>query len=277
MKNLHFDYSFIINYEQDVGRCYYTIKAIPQDSARQKIQNLEIEMIPESKPEWGTDCHGNKYIWGCNPLPHKMFKFRVTGKAVCGLKDYEEVVEENELMIFRHHTKITVPGTVLSEYFKKCSQELNLSTISSELEKATLLMEKLNADFSYEKNVTDVKTTAEEAFIKGKGVCQDFAHIYISLLIMAGCSARYVTGFITGEGATHAWVEVACNGKWYGIDPCNKTNNMESYIKIGVGRDASECLVNRGVMHGGGNQTLETFVNVTDIGHGSDLLKKGFV
>jgi len=277
VKNLQFDYSFVISYEHDVNRCYYTIKGIPQDSARQKIQNLEIEMIPESKPEWSNDCHGNRYIWGCNPLPHKMFKFRVTGKAVCGLTDYEEVVEENELMIFRHSTKVNAAGEKILAYYKKCAEELKLDEVTNNLEKTKLLMNKLHEDFVYEKDVTDVKTTAEEAFEKGKGVCQDFSHILISLLHLAGCSARYVTGFITGEGATHAWVEVASNGKWYGVDPCNNTADLEAYIKIGVGRDASECLINRGVMHGGGEQKLSTSLTVTDIGQGSNYLKKGFV
>lgn len=277
MKNLKFDYSFVISYEVDVQRCYYTIKAIPQDSARQKIRNVEITMIPESKPEYSNDCHGNRYIWGCNPLPHKMFKFRITGEAVCGLTDYEEVVEENELMIFRHPTKINVAGEKLHAYYKKLEADLNLNSASSELEKAKLLMSRLHSDLTYQQDVTDVKTTAEEAFAQGKGVCQDFAHILISLLHLAGCSARYVTGFITGEGATHAWVEVASNGKWYGIDPCNNIDNLESYIKIGVGRDASECQINRGVMHGGGDQKLETYLSVSDMGSGSNYLKKGLV
>lgn len=277
MKNLQFDYSFVIEYESDVNRCYYTIKSIPQDSARQKIHNIEITMIPESKPEYGHDCHGNRYIWGCNPLPHKLFKFRITGTAVCGLADYEEVVQENELMIFRHSTKLNAAGETIRAYYETCEQELHLSSISSPLERAKALMAKLNRDLVYEKDVTDVNTTAEEAMAAGKGVCQDFAHICIALLHLSGCSARYVTGFITGEGATHAWVEVADNGKWYGIDPCNKVTDLESYIKIGVGRDASECLINRGVMHGGGTQKLETHLSVTDSGKGSSYLKKGFV
>ena len=277
MKNLHFDYSFEITYSNDVSRCYYTIKGIPQDSARQKIKNLELEMIPESAPEWSNDCHGNRYIWGCNSLPHKYFLFRVTGTAVCGLADYEEVVEENELMIFRHSTKLNAAGDRISAYYRECEQALKLGEIASPLEKAVLLMEKLHADFAYEKDVTDVKTSAEEAFEKGRGVCQDFAHIFISLLHLAGCSARYVTGFLIGEGATHAWVEVADKGRWYGIDPCNKTPVTDSYIKVGVGRDASECLINRGIMHGGGEQTLETKLIVSDAGNSSNYLTKGLL
>lgn len=277
MKNLHFDYSFEIKYSSQITNCYYTIKGIPQDSARQKIKNLEIQMIPESKPEWSNDCHGNKYIWGCNTFPHDYFLFRVTGNAVCGLSDYEEVVEENEAMIFRHSTKLNAAGEKLKAYYEECKKELNLTDDLSFLETALCIMEKFNSDFKYEKNVTDVKTTAEEAFEKGAGVCQDFSHIYISLLHLAGISSRYVTGFIIGEGATHAWVEIADNGKWYGIDPCNKCRVGDSYIKVGVGRDATECLINRGIMHGGGDQSLETKLVVSDSGTGTNYLKKGLI
>ena len=36
----------------------------------------------------------------------------------------------------------------------------------------------------------------------------------------------------------------------------------DAHIKIGVGRDASDCLINRGIMHGGGTQkqTIEVIV-----------------
>ncbi|MDD7434847.1 MAG: transglutaminase family protein [Lachnospiraceae bacterium] len=38
-------------------------------------------------------------------------------------------------------------------------------------------------------------------------VCQDYAHIFIVLLRLAGVPARYVCGLLAGEGASHAWVE----------------------------------------------------------------------
>ncbi|MDO4506402.1 MAG: transglutaminase family protein [Spirochaetales bacterium] len=277
MKNLHFDYSFEIGYSSDVCTCYYTIKCIPQDSARQKIKDIQIEMIPESKPEYSYDCHGNRYIWGCNAVPHKRFLFRITGTAICGLSDYEEVVEGKELMIFRHPSKLNLPGEKIKAYHAECEKVLGLKEMKAPFEKAKALAGKLHSDFIYEKNVTDVGTLAEEAFSNGKGVCQDFAHILISLLHLSGCSARYVTGFITGEGATHAWVEVASDGKWYGIDPCNNMLVEDTYIKVGVGRDASECLINRGIMHGGGDQTLDTHLIVQDVGNGSSYLRKGLV
>jgi len=243
-----------IFYSEAVEKCHYTIKCIPDSNYRQRISNIKMEMYPESKPEWGSDSHGNKYIFGCNWNAHSYFKFRITGDAEYSGSPYDAEVLDNELMIYRHHHGMNMPGVNLKGYFHEISHTINDFDKLTPLKKALSIMERLNSDFSYEKGCTNVKTDAEEAFRLGKGVCQDYAHILTSLLIMGGCAARYVTGLILGEGESHAWVEVADNGKWYGIDPTNNTRVEDKHIKIGVGRDASECEINRGIMHGGGNQ-----------------------
>lgn len=275
MKKLHFDYCMEIFYSEDVTRCFYTIKCIPQDSQRQKIRNLHIEMDPVSSPEWGNDGHGNRYIFGCNTVPHSYFKFQITGDAECGLQDFESVAGENDAMIYRHSHGLTVPGEKLRAYYRALSERNDGFETLSPIKKAEIIMEELHRDFSYEKGVTDIGTTAEEALTLGKGVCQDYSHIMISLLNLAGCSARYVTGLIVGEGESHAWVEVLDDGKWYGFDPTNHVTVSDSHIKIGVGRDASECQINRGTMHGGGDQKQKIIVQVSEIGIGQSLVRKG--
>ena len=275
LKNLHFDYCMEISYSVDVTRCYYTIKCIPRDTERQKIANLKIEMIPQSKPEWSYDSLGNRYIWGCNSLPHSYFKFRITGDAECRDTSYENFTTANDEMIFRHSTKLTNPGENIKKYYNKISESVNGFEAMSAYEKAQAIMRHLYEDFEYITGSTDVTTSAEEALSLGKGVCQDYAHILVSLLIFAGCSARYVTGLIIGEGESHAWVEVACDGKWYGLDPTNNQLVKDSHIKIGVGRDANECQLNRGIMHGGGDQKQEIAVTVSEISKGAKYLKKG--
>ena len=59
--------------------------------------------------------------------------------------------------------------------------------------------------------------------------------------------ARYVSGFVTGEGESHAWVEYF-NGKiWLGVDPThNRIIKNEPYIKIAQGRDALDTAINKG-------------------------------
>ena len=101
---------------------------------------------------------------------------------------------------------------------------------------------------------TGVQTTAEEAWQLGTGVCQDYAHIYVTLLRMRGIPARYVCGMMLGEGESHAWAEVLCGGRWVGFDPTNDRPVLNHYIKLGHGRDAADCAINRGLMWSGGAQ-----------------------
>ncbi len=251
-------------YSQAINSCRYTIKCIPDSNARQKISDINIQMVPESKANWAEDAHGNRYIFGCNPEPHSYFKFRLTGKAECGNSSYDCEATENEIMLFRHSHGMTVPGPKIKEYYQNIYDSTEGFDQMKPVDKAILMMNRLYNEFKYEKNCTCVNTSAEEAMELGKGVCQDYAHILISLLILAGCSARYVTGLIIGEGESHAWVEVVNEGKWIGIDPTNNMVVSDSHIRIGCGREACECQINRGIMHGGGDQMQRISVSVIE-------------
>lgn len=249
MQKLHFTYEMQIEYSVEVARCNYTIKCIPKNTARQRIEDTNIHLFPETTYCMGMDGLKNPQIYGVNEEPHKIFCFRIEGTATTGLSDYEEKEDENLAMIFKHPHGLNVPGTGILSYYEKNPLAPGLSPYEQAIE----LMHSLHRDFHYQPCSTNVDTTAEEAFLQGQGICQDYAHIFISLLHLAGIPARYVTGFIVGEGASHAWVEVLWNHKWYGLDPTNDMLVKEEHIKIGVGRDAKDCTINRGIMHGGGS------------------------
>jgi transglutaminase-like putative cysteine protease len=108
---------------------------------------------------------------------------------------------------------------------------------------------------TYTKGVTDVFTTAATAFAQARGVCQDYAHIAISLARAAGLSARYVSGHLLGEGATHAWVEFLVADRKHGplvlsYDPtyCKETDFR--YIVVAIGRDYDDVPPTSGVFTG---------------------------
>ena len=193
-----------IRYSADVSWCCYTIKCIPKDSDRQKISNIKIDMIPETKAEWATDSHGNRYIYGSNEIPHSYFKYHIKGDAECGCATHESVATETEEMIYRHSHGLTDPGERLREYMESIRASMPSFDDLRSLDKAKQIMERLHGYLVYEKGCTGIGTGAEEAFSIGRGVCQDYSHIMISLLNLAGCSARYVTGLIIGEGESHA-------------------------------------------------------------------------
>ena len=95
-------------------------------------------------------------------------------------------------------------------------------------------------------------------------MCQDYAHIMISMCRMAGIPCRYVVGMLIGEGLSHAWVEIEDNGMWYGIDPTNGIKVSENHIKISHGRDYGDCLINQGVFTGTAKQIQTVSVSVQE-------------
>lgn len=264
MKKLHFDYYMQLSYEEWIRECHFTIKCIPPDTKRQRIEKIKIEVEPDEGIEEGVDSFGNRFLYGSVNQAHNRFSFHITGDAVTGLSEYEGIGNENMLGAYRYAYGLTTPGEKLTEYFNSLFGQTDKEPDA--YEKGVFLMHSLYRDFSYEKNVTDVNTGAEAAWKLGRGVCQDYAHILIALCRLAKIPARYVTGMLIGEGFSHAWVEILCKDKWYGLDPTNDLTVEDSHIKIGVGRDASDCMVNRGIMKGGGMQTQKILVTVTEKG-----------
>lgn len=261
MKKLHFTYDMQIEYSAAVSSCNFTIKCIPVDTLRQKIDNIKITMYPDANYQWGQDGFKNMQVWGLCAKQHTSFRFQIEGDAQTGISDYEEDVDTDLAMVFSHPHGLNVSGDTIREFYGSRIKNINTCTYDKAIEIVQILFE----EYKYQSGSTNVDTSAEEAFAQGCGVCQDYAHILISLLHLAGISARYVMGFIIGEGESHAWVEFLDDGKWYGIDPTHNKLVDDNYIKIGHGRDAKDCMINRGIMRGGGKHTQTVNVNVLEV------------
>jgi transglutaminase-like putative cysteine protease len=93
----------------------------------------------------------------------------------------------------------------------------------------------------YQNGVTSVTTTASEALALGKGLCQDYAHLMLSLCRAAHLAAQYVSGHLLGKGGSHAWVEVFLPTEHglglFAFDPTNNRHPHLGYITVAVGRD----------------------------------------
>ena len=57
----------------------------------------------------------------------------------------------------------------------------------------------VSKSIKYVSGSTTVYTSAQKSIEQGKGVCQDFAHILISLARFYGFPARYINGFLFEE------------------------------------------------------------------------------
>ena len=106
----------------------------------------------------------------------------------------------------------------------------------------------------------------------GEGVCQDMAHLTVSLLREVGLPARYVSGYVHPmaaagpgdemEGESHAWVEYWV-GQWVGCDPTNLAQVGERHVVVAAGRDYGDVPPLKGIYRGAPNSRMQVTVTVT--------------
>lgn len=98
---------------------------------------------------------------------------------------------------------------------------------------------------AYQFGITGYSTPAAMALHLGRGVCQDYAHILLTLLRLLNVPARYVSGHLIGEGAPHAWVEAFIERgpgdvEVIGYDPTHSRRARLDYLTVAVGRDFAD-------------------------------------
>ena len=145
------------------------------------------------------------------------------------------------------------------------------------------LMQRMHRDFTYASQSTKINTPALQALHQRRGVCQDFAHIFIACLRSLSLPARYVSGYLLtqpppgkprliGSDASHAWASVHlldAHGEpmgWLDLDPTNNRSGLgtpgEDYVTLAWGRDYADISPMRGVIQGGNSHQLKVAVTV---------------
>jgi transglutaminase-like putative cysteine protease len=127
--------------------------------------------------------------------------------------------------------------------------------------------------FDYKPQSTKVDSPINLALGTRTGVCQDFAHIMITLVrskLRIPC--RYVSGYLFhGESdmdrsvrsATHAWIEAFFpHLGWVGFDPTNWLVAGDRHIRTAIGRDYADVPPTHGIFRGRANSELTVAVRV---------------
>jgi transglutaminase-like putative cysteine protease len=137
-------------------------------------------------------------------------------------------------------------------------------------------MRDINTEMTFDADPTHTGTSAAESYAMKRGVCQDYAHIFISCARKAGIPARFVAGhFLRADGvihqqAGHAWAE-ACipDLGWIGFDPANGICTTDAHVRVAIGLDYLGAAPVRGTRYGGGLETMNVAVTVDQAGRQS--------
>jgi transglutaminase-like putative cysteine protease len=140
-------------------------------------------------------------------------------------------------------------------------------------QRAELAAEWAAGAITYRIGVTGVQTPAAMALHLGQGVCQDYAHILLSVLRLMGVPGRYVSGQLPGDGVPHAWAEaILPQDRGDGVevvayDPTHRRRAGIEYITVAVGRDFADVTPTSGYFSGpaSGRLSAEKRADVVDV------------
>ena len=269
-------------YSHPAAEAYGEARLTPPNLASQTVLSHSIAIDPETKTSTYTDHYGNAVHFFSLPYRHK--KLTITNHAIV---ETRPVKIQPDILDLSVQEARQIFSSVLTDVFDFL-QPTEVVEIGREAvqwarkylrgdvplgEGLTRLNEAIHDSFDYKKGSTDNSTTLSAIWKEKKGVCQDFAHVGLSILRTAGLPARYVCGYIetdppksgekalTGAVATHAWIEVLVPGMtWVAIDPTNRQWCNERYVAVAFGRDFRDATPYRATFKGSGGQEMSVKV-----------------
>lgn len=255
MSVYNFKYSMEISLTAPCSDHSFLLKCYPQENRRQRILRFSEEIYPAAALQYSSDWAGNQQCIGTITQSHTSFSVTVQGAAETYADFYEEY-DPSVSPFYKYATELTEAGDFIKSIAAETPENADF------YEKSVLLLHAAHNALRYEKGVTTVRTTAEEAARAGKGVCQDFVNVFLALCRYYRIPCRYCAGLVNGIGESHAWAEVNCSGYWYAFDPAADKLVGDGYLKFSHGRDYTDCTINRGSFRGAAKQTQNIFASM---------------
>src|SRR5215218_4411717 len=273
------------SYTQPAAEAYGEARLTPPNHPGQTVLSHKLQIEPDVRTSGYDDHFGNRVDFFSLPFRHR--KLVVSNRMVVRTHPEPHPVEALELSIqevrqilasalpdvfdFLQPTEVVVTGREAVAWARKHLRgDRPIGPALTELNEA------IHREFRYQSGATENSTPLATIWKTRKGVCQDFAHIGLSILRTAGLPARYICGYIeaevpqpsdgerrrlTGAVATHAWIEVLVPGmRWVAIDPTNRQWVDDRYVTVSIGRDYRDAAPLRGRFKGSVGQTMSVRV-----------------
>ncbi|MDR0248799.1 MAG: transglutaminase family protein [Oscillospiraceae bacterium] len=257
-----FQYQTALTFVSPASEHRFLLKILPPSDGRQRVIDLAWSVEPQSSLWLTHDAFGNACVAGFADMPHSRFTFGISGKADISSEPY--VLCQSPPPVFACPSALTRPFGALADFYAALAP--GAPDGGEPLRRIEHFSHAVHSRMEYKRGVTDIATTAGEVFAMGAGVCQDYAHILLTLLRLDKTPCRYVAGLASGYGETHAWVEAWTGGRFYGVDPTRDKLADEGYIALSRGRDFNDCSVERGVYKGSckGTQTIDLTMTASE-------------
>ena len=275
------DHTTEFYYSDPVRENTYVLNMMPLQDENQKIDQYNLTISPSAKISQYKDYYGNTKHFFSIFQSHQTLKIKSSFQAIVAApKSLPDCVSEKEW----EDLKELKPSGKMWDwiqfgYFTKPSQKLEnfllQEGIKKQLDPLTSLKQlnkKLFSVFSYSPKSTKANSPIEEILTTTQGVCQDYAHVMITIARLWNIPSRYVSGYlyqdkrhsmINVDNASHAWCECYLPSLgWIGFDPTNNILAGIQHIKTALGKDYKDVPPHDGFFKGGATKKLKVNVVV---------------
>lgn len=243
---VNFDYRFRLEFEELVSNHYFSLKVTPRGTPYYRILNIETsDNLFHTK-----DGFGNIISFGFMKELHNSLEISTSGHIEF-FDDYYDMDDIDLSKLYLFESQFIKYSDSFLWFIKNIEYNCDIQKFVQGV------VNTIFNSFTYQRGITTSECNIDTLLRYNKGVCQDFAHLMIAILRYYGVPARYISGFVSGEGESHAWVEYFDGSIWKGADPThNILITKEPYIKVAQGRDAYDTSMNKGVFVGKTKQNL---------------------
>jgi transglutaminase-like putative cysteine protease len=261
---LHIRHETLYRYGEPVKRSVQNLRLTPRPDPVQRVLSWNIAAPGRQSAQ--IDAYGNVVHLLTLDEPHREIRINVTG-VVETLDETALVPAEGRLspLAYLAPTALTRADEAINDFVQQRAPKKERADQRTAL---TKLAAEVSNIVAYQQGATDVHESAVSAFARGRGVCQDQAHVFIACCRSAGIPARYVSGYYytgkDGDVASHAWVDAWLGREqcWVSIDVTHGTTAGARHCRLAVGRDYLDACPVRGVRRGGGSEQMEVMVRV---------------
>jgi transglutaminase-like putative cysteine protease len=254
-------------YVPPATRVIQVLRLTPRNHDGQYVARWRIEVSADCRLDQHEDAFGNiTHAFAADgPLPELslLVEGEIETRDAQGI--VRDAVERFPPSLYLRETALTACDADIAAFAAAARQAVG----DDALKVLHRLLERLHDEMQCDADPTYVATTSAEAFAAKHGICQDFAHVFITASRSLGIPARYVGGYFCGDdGATaqragHAWAEAFVPDLgWVAFDPANGMCATDAHARVAVGLDHLGAAPVRGMRHGGGTETLAVNIQI---------------
>jgi len=254
-------------YTGDVTESHMELRLRPWDGLGQRVHEHRLDVQPATPVRTYADGFGNHVQYFDRLAAHTMLQVVSTSRVETGGAPEQEPMDlfPSDLLLFRP----PVLDTAAVRQLGRRALPRDPGSPEDVLASLDRIVSLIARAVTYTPDVTTVSSDVGEVLKLRRGVCQDFAHVFIATARAVGIPSRYVSGYVyagAGEavvGASHAWAEGWVPGRgWVAYDPTHPGLEPERYVRLAVGRDYLDAAPTRGVYTGSATSEMDASVEI---------------